>query len=188
MTTSGLALGTERHEALDHGLELLRAAWTEFDAARLMQPAVERDTLRVDESLPQRGEGVVAALDAASQVLDQSLAQTRPRFFAYVGSSGLESAVLADAMAHSYDVNMAGESGAADAVEKQALRWVGEFVGFPAAGGAFTSGGMVSNLTALMAARTHALPRSRDEGMIVPAVLYASSESHSSVERAAEIL
>ena len=188
MATSGLALGIERNEALDHGLELLRAAWTEFDAARLMQPAVERDTLRVDESLPQRGEGVVAALDAASQVLDQSLAQTRPRFFAYVGSSGLESAVLADAMAHSYDVNMAGESGAADAVEKQALRWVGEFVGFPAGGGAFTSGGMVSNLTALMAARTHALPRSRDEGMTVPAALYASSESHSSVERAAEIL
>ena len=188
MTTSGLALEAERTEALDHGLDLLRAAWTEFDAARPMQPPVQREALRVDDSLPMMGEGVVAALDAAAQVLDQSLAQTRPRFFAYVGSSGLESAVLADALAHSYDVNLAGESGAADAVEQQALRWVGEFVGFPVGGGAFTSGGMVSNLTALMAARTRALPRSRDEGMVVPAALYASSESHSSVERAAEIL
>ena len=188
MKTTGLALEAERTEALNHGLALLRAAWTEFDAARPMQPPVQRESLRVDDSLPGRGEGVVAALDAASQVLDQSLAQSRPRFFAYVGSSGLESAVLADALAHSYDVNLAGESGAADEVENQALRWVGEFVGFPAGGGAFTSGGMVSNLTALTAARTRALPRSRDEGMVVPAALYASSESHSSVERASEIL
>ena len=33
------------------------------------------------------------------------------------------------------------------------MRWVAEFVGFPATTGAFTSGGTVSNVTALAAAR-----------------------------------
>jgi len=184
-----LALNVERAEALDHGLQLLREAWQDFDQARPMQPAVSREALRLDDPLPEEGEGVVAALDSASVVLDQSLAQCRPRFFAYVGSSGLESAVLADALAHSYDANLAGESGAAREIELQTLRWVGALIGYPAEGGAFTSGGMLSNLTALMVARTRAMPGSRESGVSgrVGAV-YASAEAHSSIERAVEVL
>lgn len=189
MTHRSLALSVERAEALDHGLDLLRDAWRDFDQARPMQPPVSRAALRLDDDLPESGEGVVAALDAASTVLDQSLAQCRPRFFAYVGSSGLESAVLADALAHSYDANLAGESGAAREIELQTLRWVGQLIGYPSGGGAFTSGGMVSNLTALMVARTKALPGSRVDGFAgnVGAV-YASAEAHSSIERAVEVL
>ena len=189
MPHRSLALTVERSEALDHGLALLRDAWRDFDQARPLQPPVARAELRLNDPLPEDAEGVVAALDAASVVLDQSLAQSRPRFFAYVGSSGLESAVLADALAHSYDANLAGESGAAREIELQTLRWVGELVGYPAAGGAFTSGGMVSNLTALMAARTRALPRSREDGIVgTPGAFYVGAEAHSSVERAVEIL
>ena len=189
MTQRSLALSIERAQALDHGLDLLREAWSGFDQARPMQPAVSRTDLRLDDDLPEGGEGVVAALDAASVVLDQSLAQSRPRFFAYVGSSGLESAVLADALAHSYDVNLAGESGAAREIELQTLRWVGQLIGYPSDGGAFTSGGMVSNLTALMVARTRALPGSREDGFAGrTGAVYASAEAHSSIERAVEVL
>ena len=189
MAHRSLALSIERSEALEHGLDLLRESWRAFDQARPMQPPVSREALRIDDALPEDGEGVVAALDAAAVVLDQSLAQSRPRFFAYVGSSGLESAVLADALAHSFDVNLAGESGAAREIELQTLRWIGALVGYPAAGGAFTSGGMVSNLTALMAARTHALPNAREDGIAgVHGTFYASEEAHSSVERAVEVL
>lgn len=189
MTHRSLALSIERAQALDHGLALLREAWSDFDQARPMQPPVSRAALRLDDDLPEDGEGVVSALDAASVVLDQSLAQCRPRFFAYVGSSGLESAVLADALAHSYDANLAGESGAAREIELQTLRWVGQLIGYPSEGGAFTSGGMVSNLTALMAARTRALPESREEGLAGrTGAVYASAEAHSSIERAVEVL
>lgn len=189
VTHRSLALSLERAAALDHGLALLRDAWRDFDQARPMQPPVSRGELRLDDALPEDGEGVVSALDAAAAVLDQSLAQSRPRFFAYVGSSGLESAVLADALAHSYDANLAGESGAAREIEVQTLRWVGQLIGYPSDGGAFTSGGMVSNLTALTAARTRALPGSREDGLAgrVGAV-YASAEAHSSIERAVEVL
>ena len=86
-----LSLGDERVAALDHGVALLRAAWQSFDDARAHQPPVSLVTMGLLESaLPEEGIGVRAALDAAGQVLDESLAQTRPRFFGYVGSSGLE--------------------------------------------------------------------------------------------------
>ena len=185
-----ISLRTERGESLLHGLELLRQSWRDFDVARGHQPPISPRTVDLTlGGLPQVGTGVTAALDAAAAVLDESLAQSRPRFFGYVGSSGLESAVLADAMAVSHDVNLAAESGAAVLVEQQALRWVGELVGYPARAGTFTSGGMLSNLTALMAARTRALPESRMHGTAgVRATVYASAEAHSSVERAVEIL
>ena len=64
-----------------------------------------------------------------------------------------------------------------------------EFVGFPAAAGAFTSGGTVSNMTALAAARERAIPGSRRHGLGgVAATLYCSEEAHYSIERAAELL
>ena len=185
-----LSLRDERLEALDHGLALVREAWHSFDAPRPTQPPVSRETLQMlDATLPEEGLGVRTALDDAERVLNESLAQSRPRFFGYVGSSGLESSVLADALASSHDVNLASESAAAQHVERQTLRWVGELVGFPVGGGIFTSGGMLSNLTALMAARTRVLPDSRDAGLDgVSATLYASDDAHSSVERAAEVM
>lgn len=185
-----LSLRDERTEALDHGLALVREAWRSFDAPRAAQPPISPRTLGLlQDALPEEGRGVRAALDDADHVLDESLAQTRPRFFGYVGSSGLESGVLADALAASHDVNLAGESAAAHLVERQALTWVGQLVGYPAGGGAFTSGGMLSNLTALMAARTRAFPDSRIEGLAGRAgAVYASADAHSSVERAVEIL
>lgn len=185
-----LSLRNERAEALEHGLTLLREAWRSFDQPRPTQPPVSAETLAMLEMpLPEEGLGVHAALDDAERVLNESLAQSRPRFFGYVGSSGLESSVLADALASSHDVNLASESAAAQHVERQTLRWVGELLGFPTRGGIFTSGGMLSNLTALMAARTRMLPESRESGLAgVSATLYASDDAHSSVERAAEVM
>ena len=65
----------------------------------------------------------------------------------------------------------------------------GELVGYPVGGGAFTSGGTISNLTALAAARERALPGARAEGMGgLRAAVYCSAEAHYSVMRAAELL
>lgn len=184
-----LSLRNERAAALEYGLDLVRQAWGSFDEARPDQPPVSHRTLGLlGNDLPEAGIGVEAALGDAAGVLDESLSHSRPRFFGYVGSSGLESAVLADALSASHDVNLAAESAAAYLVEQQALKWVGQFVGYPAGGGAFTSGGMLSNITALMAARTRALPDSRRSGITTAAAVYASADAHSSIERAVEVL
>jgi aromatic-L-amino-acid decarboxylase len=190
MTWLASELARERDEALEHGLDLLRETWRSFDAARPDQPALSDAVAElVAAPLPANGVGLTHALDDAAGVLDQSLAQSRPRYFGYVGSSGLGSAVLGDALAASHDVNLAAESGAAHRVEQQTLRWVGELVGYPVDGGTFASGGMVSNLTALAAARTRALPDSRTRGVAdARPTVYTSADAHSSVERAVEVL
>ena len=67
----------------------------------------------------------------AARILDETIAQPRPRYFAFVGSSGLEIGVLGDALASCFDVNLAVWAGAATEIEDQAVRWVGELIGFP---------------------------------------------------------
>ncbi len=185
-----LRLDATREEALARATAIVSAAWRSFDRARPGQPEVdERLHQLLRAALPERGSSVLAALDDAAQLLDESIAQPRPRFFAFVGSSGLEIGVLGDLLASCFDVNLAVWAGAASEVEDQAVRWVSEFIGYPAAAGAFTSGGTISNVTALAAARERALPGARRDGMAgAPSALYCSLEAHYSVVRAAELL
>ena len=69
------------------------------------------------------------------------------------------------------------------------MRWVAELVGYPLGEGVFTSGGMVSNLTALLAAREHALPGCRTTGVRGRrGTVYCSQEAHQSVVRAVEVI
>ena len=194
MTTApelpSLRLDASREEALARTAAIVEDAWRSFDRARPGEPAIDdrlNELLRA--ALPERGSSVLDALDDAARMLDVSLAQPRPRFFAFVGSSGLEIGVLGDLLASCFDVNLANWAGAASEVEDQAVRWVSEFIRYPAAAGAFTSGGTISNMTALAAARERALPGSRRTGVgAMHGALYCSGEAHYSVVRAAELL
>jgi aromatic-L-amino-acid/L-tryptophan decarboxylase len=143
---------------------------------------------RLDEPLPEESCDVEVALAEAARVLDASISPSRPLYLGYIGSTGLEIGVLASALMATYDANLAVAAGGADLVEEQTLRWVADFVGFPFAEGAFTSGGMTSNLTALLAARERALPGCRVDGLgNHKAAVYCSAESHHSVVRAVEV-
>jgi aromatic-L-amino-acid decarboxylase len=194
MTTASelpsLRLDATREEALERAAAIVSDAWRSFDRARPGEPAIDerlRELLHAE--LPEKASSVLAALDDAARVLDVSIAQPRPRFFAFVGSSGLEIGVLGDILASCFDVNLAVWAGAASEVEDQAVRWVSEFIRYPAAAGAFTSGGTISNVTALAAARERALPGSRRTGVGPSrAALYCSREAHYSVVRSAELL
>lgn len=185
-----LSLGPDRDAALQHAATLVARAWREFDAAREEETLPGPDLLALlGQPLPEQPGNPVAELDLAADVLDASLAQSRPRYLAYIGSSGLEIGALADLLAHSYDINLALDARAATLLEQQTIGWLAQFLGFPAASGSFTSGGTISNLTALAAARERALPGSRASGMGgVRAAVYCSAEAHYSVTRAAELL
>jgi aromatic-L-amino-acid decarboxylase len=190
MQGPGLPL-PDRDRVLEHATELIAAAWRSFDQARPGQPLPEeRHRELLSRPLPAAPSDPSSALDTAVDVLDHSLAQSRPRWFAYIGSSGLEIGVLADALMASHDVNVANTAGAADLLEAQTIRWVGQFVGFDDdACGLLAAGGTIANLTALTAARERALPGVRHEGAGDRRMaLYCSAEAHYSVRRAAEVL
>ncbi len=188
---SPLRLDAPREEALARAAKLIEQAWRSFDRFRPEEPPLDervRALLRSD--LPEEPSPVFEVLDDVARILDESIAQPRPRYFAFIGSSGLEIGAVGDALASCYDINLAVHAGAATEIEKQAVRWVAEFVGYPAtAGGAFTSGGTISNMTALSAARERALPGSRTDGMAGRrGAVYCSREVHYSITRAVELL
>ena len=132
---------------------------------------------------------MLQALDEAAVVLDHSIAQPRPRYFAFVGLVGPRDRRAGRRAGLGHDVNLAVVAGAADLVERQTLEWLGQAFGYPVATGTFSSGGTVSTMTALAAARERALPGSRHTGLSGrPGALYASADVHESVMRAAELL
>jgi aromatic-L-amino-acid decarboxylase len=185
-----LQLDVPREVALARAAELIADAWRSFDHFRPGQPPIgERVRELTALGLPEGPTPALPLLDDAALALDESLAQPRPRFFAFVGSSALEIAVIGDALASCFDPNLAAWAAAASEIERQTVEWVGAFVGFPAEAGSFTSGGTISNLTALAAARERAAPGIRREGARGRRLaVYCSSEAHYSVTRAAELL
>jgi len=186
-----LRLDAPREEALEHAVKLVTEAWRSFDRFRPEEPQLdERVRALLRAGLPHDPAPVHEALDDTARILDESIAQPRPRYFAFIGSSGLEIGAIGDLLAHTYDINLAVDARAATEIEKQAVRWAAEFVGYPATcAGAFTSGGTISNTSALAAAREHALPGTRLDGLegARPAV-YCSQEVHYSITRAIEML
>ncbi|MDE0940417.1 MAG: pyridoxal-dependent decarboxylase, partial [Pirellulales bacterium] len=174
-----LSLGPDRDRVLDHAAHIVSRTWAEFDVARDTQPETSKElALLLTEGLPQDPSDPIAALDIAAEALDSSLTQARPRYLAYIGSSGLEIGALGDLLAHSHDPNLALDAGSASDIERQTISWLGEFLGYHGARGFFTSGGTVSNLTALAAAREKALPQSRSTGMGSHTLaLYCSAEA-----------
>jgi aromatic-L-amino-acid/L-tryptophan decarboxylase len=185
-----LKLGESRVKLLGNLLDRVSQVWASFDTARESEPVSTPDVEQIlAERLPRKGRGENLTLVQAGEILDQSTAQSRPRFFAFIGSSGLEIGAVADFLTSSYDINLAVDSRAASVMERQTAAWLGEFIGYSsAAKGLFTSGGTVSNITALAAARTAAFPESRRKGVQQATAIYCSAEAHYSNQRAVELL
>ena len=163
-------------------------AWTSFEHPRPVEPTLDKAlTERLLEPLPEEPDDAQRAIADVAEALDASISPARPLYLAYIGSTGLDMGVLGAALAATYDVNLAVVSGGADLIERQALAWTAQFIGYPHAEGSFTSGGMTSNLTALLAARERALPGCRADGLNGRrGAVYCSIETHHSVTRAVE--
>lgn len=177
-----------RAEVLTDLSDYVTAAWRSFEHPRPAEPNVEAAVeARLRETLPEHPSDPDEALADAVSVLESSISPARPLMLAYIGSSGLEAGVLASTLSSVYDVNLASAAGAADKLDAQVVRWMGEFVGYPVADGHFTSGGQLSNMTAVLAAREQAIPGSRRDGLGgTRAAVYCSDEAHHSNIRAVE--
>lgn len=180
--------------ALGHRMVDDMAAWLEgLDERPVWQPMPPEVRQRLRAPVPIRADGPERAYQAFRQdVLDYPLGNAHPRFWGWVIGSGTPVGMLGQLLAGAVNTNVGGAECAAVHVEAQVLAWLKELMGFPTdAGGLLVSGASVANLTAIAVARHDRAPRVRRTGVHSlerPLTLYASTETHSSVQRALEAL
>jgi glutamate/tyrosine decarboxylase-like PLP-dependent enzyme len=158
------------------------------------QPVPEGVRASLHAGVPLRPEGPEAAYaDYRRLVEPYPRGNTHPRFWGWVNGSGLPLGVFADFLAAAMNPSVGAFENSATMVEEQVLDWLKEMLGFPAAAGAvLTSGCSMSNLIALAVARSAGADCDvRRHGVAAAPrrlVLYASAETHSSVQKAVELL
>ena len=153
------------------------------ETARFFKSPVPAEAQSVDE----------VYADFLENVLPYPTGNVHPRFWGWVMGTGTPFAMLAEMLAAGYNTNLGGGQHAGALVEAQVLDWLKELLHFPAeASGLLTSGGSMANLVGLTVARNHRAGYNlRQEGVGAspqPLVLYASSQVHSSVHKAVELL
>ena len=152
-----------------------------------------------DGRLPESGADAGALLDhAATLLFDHSTFNGHPRFFGYITASPAPIGILADMLAAAVNQNCGAYSLAPTAteIEREAVRWVADFIGFPTScGGLFVSGGNMANIVAFLAARSAYAARAgwdlRAKGLAAGdgtrLTVYTSAETHTWVHKAAEV-
>lgn len=177
------------HQVLDELLEWLRTlrerpAWQPV-------PAEVRSALR--RPLPREGSGLGGSWDEFRRsVLPYPWGNVHPRFWGWVNGTGSPSGALAELATAIINTNAGGGHQAAPYVEEQVISWCKTMVGFPEeASGVLVTGGSVANLVALAAARDDRNPAITEQGVAAAGtmpVLYASSQTHNSVDKAVRLL
>jgi aromatic-L-amino-acid/L-tryptophan decarboxylase len=146
------------------------------------------------DPLPEHGAPLEKVLRQAMVLLfEHSLFNGHPRFWGYITSSAAPAGMLADLLAASVNANAGAYilSPMATEIEKQAIRWLAEFIGFPqSCGGLFVSGGNMANFTGLLAARkAKANWNVRETGLVnrQQMLIYCSKDTHTWVSKAADL-
>jgi glutamate/tyrosine decarboxylase-like PLP-dependent enzyme len=128
-------------------------------------------------------------------ILPYPVGNIHPRFWGWVLGTGTVMGALSELLAGSINTNTGGiDHHSANYVEKQVIDWFKELMSFPSsASGLLTSGCSAANLIGLAVARnTKAENDLRKKGLLQSVdssmVLYASTEIHSSVQKAVELL
>src|SRR5438094_41862 len=141
---------------------------------------------RLDPTVPTKGIDLNGLLKVFREtVIPFSRQNAHPRMFGYVQSPGTPLAAFADLLASTLNANLTVWRSAPAPVELERLTidWIRQILGFNAgAGGLFVSGGSIANLAAIAAAR-----QAKDylSGRLR---MYASSETHFSIAKAAALL
>jgi aromatic-L-amino-acid decarboxylase len=200
MTTRRSALDTPADEfrALGHALvDRIADFYDSFGdrpLTRVREPGEVRELLGT-EALPESGADPRELFDRLATLLfEQSLHNGHPRFMGYITSSASPLGALADLLAASLNANVARWELApvASEIETRAVRWVANFIGYPANGsGLMVSGGNMANFVAFVAARSRIVPwdirKYGNYGNARRLTAYVSTETHTWVQKAADV-
>lgn len=136
------------------------------------------------EPLPAHPRPLEAILERLRPAIRKSFNTAGPGYLAFIPGGGIMSAALADFIAASTNryVGVRPPAPALAQIEETAISWLAHLMGYPkTAGGILTSGGSLSTLSAIVAARE---TRLKD---LAKGTLYVSEETHYCVPKAARI-
>jgi len=174
----------EMREMASRASELL----VEHIASLPDQPAASFDGVdqlveALREPAPEYGTPFDTLLEQVGEAALRGFNTPGPGYLAYVPGGGLWSAAVADFLATALN-RYVGVWNAAPVfvqMEWQAIRWLADAFGYPAtSSGILTSGGSMSNFSAVVAARRALLGDNLTGG-----VVYVSDQTHASVAKAA---
>src|SRR6266702_5687345 len=181
------------HDLVDRVAGFL-ASIRSYPVTAATSPEEVRASLDAARALPERGRDPGALLrEAASLLFEHSLFNGHPRFYGYITSSAAPIGMLADLLAAAVNANVGvwKLSPMATEMEGQVIRWLAQFIGYPAdCGGLLVSGGNMANLTCFLAARAaQAGWDIRKHGVASGSRLcvYASTETHTWIHKAADL-
>ena len=143
---------------------------------------------------PVRGEPVEALFrDFKSVIVPGITHWNHPGFFAYFATTGSGPGILGELLTAALNVNAMvwKSSPAATELEQVTLEWLRSFVGLPPAfTGTINDTASISTFHALAAAREKGLPEARARGLAVAprGIVYATTETHSSILKAVHAL
>ncbi|MHB1958800.1 MAG: pyridoxal phosphate-dependent decarboxylase family protein [Acidobacteriaceae bacterium] len=162
----------------------------------VQRAAEQRSFLPIHEDLPEIGEDAAAVLDdICAQMVDRGFHVPSANYFGLMNPTPTYMAVLAEALVAALNPQLAtlARSQLASKIEHETVRWIAERVGWTGDtyGGTFTTGGNEANLSALAIALTHRYPQVADNGLVGldrQPIVYASAESHHSLEKSLGML
>ena len=148
------------------------------------------------ESLPITGSPESEVYEEVkNHILPYPTNNIHPRFWSWVGGTGTPSQLIADMVISAMNSGSLGlDETASTHVELQLLSWLKSLLDYPQdASGLLVSGGSMANLVGLAVARTQVSTYDvRDEGIDVNKfprlVYYSSTETHSCIRKAIELL
>jgi glutamate/tyrosine decarboxylase-like PLP-dependent enzyme len=162
---------------------------------RVQLPLEQRSFEDLTNRLPEFGQDASAFLDhIITELIDQGFHVPSANYFGLMNPTPAYMAVLAEVLVAALNPQLASlsRSQLASKIEREAVRWIGERVGWPGPfAGTFTSGGAEANFSALALALASRFPASVEDGVAVIGarpVLYASAEAHHSIDKAAGLL
>jgi aromatic-L-amino-acid/L-tryptophan decarboxylase len=145
------------------------------------------------ESLPTDEQDITKVYDEFKKnILPYHLGNIHPRFWSWVVGTGSAQGMLAEMLAAGINSNVGIGDQAAMYADAQVVNWCKEMMGFPEeSSGTIVSGASAANLNALVVARNSVNKYIRSRGVQIYSsklVMYASTETHSSIQKAAEII
>src|SRR5215468_6465125 len=163
---------------------------------RSVQLPVDQRTYGVlNDVLPEIGQDPMAALDEiCREMIDKGFHVTAANYFGLMNPTPTYMGFLAEALVAALNPQLAtlARSQLASKIELETIRWMAERVGWPKEfGGTFTSGGNEANFSGLALALAAAFPAAIEEGMASVGgqpIVYASNESHHSLDKSAGLL